>query len=132
MHPIEKKLQFKEGTLLLILNLPEPLEELVKAWSMVSVFQEKLPEDVNQADAMLVFVKKEADVKAAAEILNHHLPHDGLLWFSYPKKTSKRYTSEVTRDHGWDALTNIGLRPVRQVAIDDDWSALRWRPDPNA
>ncbi|ADH98237.1 hypothetical protein [Salisediminibacterium selenitireducens] len=132
MHPIEKKLQFKEGSCLLILNLPEPLAELVEAWSLVSVFQEKLPEDVNQADAMLVFVKKEEDVKAAAEVVNHHLPQDGLLWFSYPKKTSKRYTSEVTRDHGWEALTDIGLRPVRQVAIDDDWSALRWRPDPKA
>ena len=132
MHPVEKKLQFKEGTRLLILNLPESLKELVAAWSWVTVFQEKLPEGVNQADAMLVFVQKEEDVKAAAEVLNHHLAHDGLLWFSYPKKTSKRYTSEITRDHGWDALTAVRLRPVRQVAIDEDWSALRWRPDPNA
>ena len=51
----------------------------------------------------------------------------GLLWFSYPKKSSKVET-DITRDVGWDALGSTGLRPVTQVAIDDTWSALRFRP----
>ena len=31
------------------------------------------------------------------------------------------------RDRGWDTLAAQGFAPVRQVAIDDDWSVLRFR-----
>ncbi len=47
-------------------------------------------------------------------------------WAAYPKKTSGIDT-DITRDHGWEALNAAGLRPVRQIAIDDTWSALRFR-----
>lgn len=32
------------------------------------------------------------------------------------------------RDKGWDTVKNLGLRPVSQIAIDETWSALRFRP----
>jgi hypothetical protein len=35
--------------------------------------------------------------------------------------------SDLTRDEGWAPLFDAGLRPVRQIAIDDTWSALRFR-----
>ncbi|HSR31169.1 MAG TPA: hypothetical protein VLY63_11445, partial [Anaerolineae bacterium] len=53
--------------------------------------------------------------------------HDGLLWISYPKKSSK-VTTDLTRDVGWDVVAEAGLRPVTQVSINDTWSALRFRP----
>ena len=49
------------------------------------------------------------------------------MWFAYPKGTSKRYKSEINRDTGWQALGKSGFEPVRAVAIDEDWSALRFR-----
>jgi len=49
------------------------------------------------------------------------------LWFAYPQGTSKRYTCEFNRDTGWSALRSAGFDTVRQVAIDEDWSALRFR-----
>jgi hypothetical protein len=33
----------------------------------------------------------------------------------------------VNRDSLWPILAEHGLRPVSQVAIDDVWSALRFR-----
>jgi hypothetical protein len=55
---------------------------------------------------------------------------DAILWFCYPKGTSKKYTCDFNRDTGWASLGQLGWEPVRQVAIDDDWSALRFRnPD---
>jgi hypothetical protein len=46
---------------------------------------------------------------------------------AYPKGTSKKYKCEFNRDTGWSALGEFGLEGVRQVAIDEDWSALRFR-----
>ncbi len=45
----------------------------------------------------------------------------------YPKGTSKKYTCEFNRDNGWQRLGEHGFEPVRMVAIDEDWSALRFR-----
>ena len=44
-----------------------------------------------------------------------------------PKGSSKKYRSQIDRDHGWDVLGSEGFEPVRMVAIDEDWSALRFR-----
>jgi hypothetical protein len=52
---------------------------------------------------------------------------DVILWFAYPKGTSKKYKCDFNRDTGWAALGAAGFEPVRMVAIDDDWSALRFR-----
>jgi hypothetical protein len=52
---------------------------------------------------------------------------DVTLWFAYPKQSSKRYSCEFNRDDGWQALGEANYEPVRQVALDEDWSALRFR-----
>ena len=62
-----------------------------------------------------------------APMILHNLMADGILWFCYPKKTSKKYKSDIDRDHGWSPLNNSGLHGIRMVAIDNDWSALRFR-----
>jgi len=49
------------------------------------------------------------------------------LWFAYPKGSSKRYKCEFNRDNGWAVLGSLGFEGVRMVAIDEDWSALRFR-----
>ncbi len=36
--------------------------------------------------------------------------------------------TNVNRDTGWDVMADAGWRPVTQIAIDDTWSALRFRP----
>ena len=50
-----------------------------------------------------------------------------MLWFAYPKGTSKRYACEFNRDAGWGVIRAAGFDSVRMVAIDEDWSALRFR-----
>jgi len=50
-----------------------------------------------------------------------------VIWMAYPKGTSKKYTCEFNRDSGWKALGKAGYEPVRIVAIDEDWSTLRFR-----
>lgn len=52
---------------------------------------------------------------------------DAVLWICYPKGTSRRYKCEFNRDSGWKVLGAAGFEPVGMVAIDEDWSALRFR-----
>ncbi|MBP1154450.1 MULTISPECIES: hypothetical protein [unclassified Paenibacillus] len=51
----------------------------------------------------------------------------GMLWFAYPKKTSKKYKADISRDEGWQPLIDLGFEGVRLAAIDDDWSDIRFR-----
>ncbi len=50
----------------------------------------------------------------------------GHLWLCYPKK-SGRIATDITRDIGWEPVHAAGFLGVAQVAVDADWSALRFR-----
>jgi hypothetical protein len=75
----------------------------------------------------LAFVTRQAEVDTLSHTLPARAPGDALLWFAYPKGTSQRYTCEFNRDTGWEKLRRAGFDTVRQVAIDADWTALRFR-----
>src|SRR5690606_35832131 len=74
-----------------------------------------------------VFVEKADQIKKFAQRLKDSFIGDATVWCAYPKKSSKLYKSDITRDYGWQPLGDLGYEPVRQIAIDDDWSALRFR-----
>jgi hypothetical protein len=52
---------------------------------------------------------------------------DAILWMCYPKGSSKKYSCDFNRDNGWEMMGEYDLESVRMVAIDEDWSALRFR-----
>lgn len=76
---------------------------------------------------ILIFVKSISEVEQLAPMTLHNLMADGILWFCYPKKTSKKYSSDLSRDYGWKVLNDSGLYGIRMVSVDSDWSALRFR-----
>ncbi|HEX2976804.1 MAG TPA: hypothetical protein VHO68_12785 [Bacteroidales bacterium] len=76
---------------------------------------------------IIIFVKTRKEVEELSPAALHNLVADGVLWFCYPKKTSKKLRSDVDRDHGWKALNDSGFQGIRMVSIDDDWSAMRFR-----
>jgi hypothetical protein len=76
---------------------------------------------------MLIFVDSVPIVEELVPVALHNLSPDGVLWFAFPKKTSKKFKTGPDRDHGWKSLTKLGFKHVRQVNIDDDYTALRFR-----
>ncbi len=87
-------------------------------------------DDIDQRcpyEFMIVFVKSIAEVDLLAPVALHNLTADGVLWFCYPKKSSKKYSSSLERDKGWKALNEAGFHGIRMVSVDDDWSAMRFR-----
>lgn len=81
----------------------------------------------DKSDAVLIFVNSLAETGQIVPAVLNFLPLDALAWVAYPKGSSGVKT-DVNRDKLWDALKGTGWRPVRQIALDDVWSALRFRP----
>jgi hypothetical protein len=76
---------------------------------------------------IILFVKSISEVEHYAPMAIHNLMADGVLWYCYPKKSSKKYKSDLDRDHGWKVLNDSGLHGVRMISIDKNWSAMRFR-----
>ncbi|MET0366290.1 MAG: hypothetical protein ABW169_16725 [Sphingobium sp.] len=85
------------------------------------------PPRAEPSDITIVFVHSPEEVEASVETLLARFRPGDRLWFAYPK-TSGRIPGTLSRDHGWDALAGRDWLPVTQIAIDSDWSALRFRP----
>jgi hypothetical protein len=75
---------------------------------------------------VIVFVKTCADIKSETNKITKQLVDDVELWFAYPKKSSKKYKPDISRDNGLQPLGDAGFEGVRQIAIDEDWSAIRF------
>lgn len=114
---IAEKLIIKPNTTVWVshvshLNLIEPLPEGVS-----------VVDGPEQATIALVFVD---DAASAREILTAHQDHlasPQILWVAYPKANK----ADINRDSLWPILGEYGMRPTGQVAIDEKWSALRFR-----
>jgi hypothetical protein len=76
---------------------------------------------------MLIFVRYLQEVEEIVPKAVHNLVSDGVLWFACPKKGSRRISSDLDPDHGWETLTQTGFDKVRHVMLDDKWMAIRFR-----
>jgi len=110
-----KKLGFKPGSVLQIIDCPETVASLLPA-----------SDATGQPTIILAFARDRAALAAAATAAIAAYRRGAALWFAYPKKSGS-IASDITRDDGWDSLAAQDLLPVTQVAIDNDWSALRFR-----
>lgn len=119
------KLNLKEQKRILVLNSPASFEPELKTLRGVTVQR-----DLKSAGAIefsLAFVARQKEVDALAKAIAQKAQGDAVVWFAYPKGSSKKYKSEINRDNGWQVLGDAGFEPVRMVAIDEDFSAVRFR-----
>jgi hypothetical protein len=124
MTAIFEKLNLKQQEILVV-NAPSSFEPELLALKGVAVHRD--PNKLKSVHFALAFTTKQAEVDALSKVLVSKAKGDAVLWFAYPKGTSKRYKCEFNRDTGWNAMRSGGFDTVRQVAIDEDWSALRFR-----
>jgi hypothetical protein len=108
-----------------VLNAPDSFEPELIAIRGVTILRNR--QDVNEIEFSLAFVTKQREVDTLGKTIARKAKGDVVVWFAYPKRTSKKHKSEVNRDTGWQSLGNLGFEGVRSVAIDEDWSAARFR-----
>ncbi|MBN1387788.1 MAG: hypothetical protein JW965_05030 [Bacteroidales bacterium] len=126
MEYILRKLNYKDQERICIVNGNNGfIDKIQKLKPRVRVDEQIDPKYLYEF--CLIFVKHQSDLKEIVPQSIHNLAEDGILWFAYPKKSSKKHNSDISRDKGWDLINSHGFCPVRQVSIDDDWSALRFR-----
>ncbi|KAA0546105.1 DUF3052 domain-containing protein [Bacillus sp. BGMRC 2118] len=126
IHPILKKLNVKDlSKPILIMNAPKEYQEIMAAYDV------EIHIDIVESSYSFVqvFGTSDEQIQELGVKGLEVLVEDGLLWLCYPKKSSKVYKGlKVSRDTVAPLLAMKGYEPVRQVAIDEDWSALRFRP----
>lgn len=120
-----RKLNHKPPAPVTVLDAPGEVQPLFERWSHGVEVRHRLGTD---EQFVLAFVRSAGDILRIASAVTASLARGAVLWMAYPKKSSKRYQTDVSRDQGWQPLGDLGFEAVRQVAIDDDWSALRFRP----
>ena len=125
MPTVFEKLNLATTTEIMVLNAPESFEPLLAGLHGVRIHR-KVTRGLRVRFG-IAFAITQSEVDAAANAMASHAEGDVTLWMCYPKQSSKRYTCEFNRDNGWAALGALGFEPVRMVAIDEDWSALRFR-----
>lgn len=125
MPRLWEKLNLGEHREILVLNAPSSFAAELKTLSGVRVHRQAAA--VKEVTFALVFVLNQTELDRCSAAVAAKAAGDALLWFAYPKGTSKRYTCDFNRDKGWDVLRAADFDCVRQVAIDEDWSALRFR-----
>jgi hypothetical protein len=128
MDPIFSKLNYKEGAAVYAIHPPEVFRDLLNTLPENIDVLNDIPVD-KPIDFIIVFVTQRAQLDLLAQKITPRLPGDAIFWLAYPKGTSKKYTCDFNRDTSWDIMAPYKMLPVRQISIDEDWSALRFRKE---
>lgn len=113
MTTLARKLQLKPDEKLRLVNAPRGLALDV-------------PTTTAKSAPVLAFARSLADLPKKVGPALDAARADGNAWVAYPK--AGQLGTDLNRDILWRALEGEGVKPVRQVALDDTWSALRFRP----
>ncbi|HZY29319.1 MAG: hypothetical protein ACRDVO_08825 [Jiangellaceae bacterium] len=115
---VAEKLQIKPNTTVWSsdpahVGLVDPLPEGVR-----------IVDGLDQATTALVFAPDARSLRSVLTANQDELAGPALFWVAYPKANR----ADINRDTLWPILGEYGMRPITQVAVDDVWSALRFRP----
>jgi len=114
--PVAERLQVKGDRRLAVIGASATLDSTVGAG--------KARADLARADVVLLFAPDRAGLDAKLPGVLKQMPAAAILWVAYPKLSSK-LAGDLSRDVIHDLAPRYGLDTVSQIAIDEDWSALR-------
>jgi len=120
--PLPKKLGIKERARVLLLDAPAEVKAELKS-TLASCHMAKDGEGA--LDFAMIFVKRAADLKQEFSRVSQKLAPAGMLWVSWPKKSSG-----VATDLNEDEVRKIGLEAglvdVKVCAVTEIWSGLKF------
>jgi hypothetical protein len=122
-----KKLHLKPGMRFIATNAPEGFQRTLGA----------LPEGATQEralrgafDLILLFVSSKKELKSQWATALSSLKPDGLLWVAYPKKSSGIPSDLTAMSGDWEGSIGSEWQPVSMIAVDEHWSATRFKHAP--
>jgi len=111
---LDKKLGLKEGQRIAIVGNTPSIDIAAETAA------------ITESAAVLVFVIREMEISAAFSTLLAAAKQNKLAWIAYPK--AKQLSTDLNRDIIRELANENGLDPVRQISINEIWSALRLKP----
>ena len=124
MNPTLKKMAFKGQAPVLLLDAPVEFTKVAADFGVPVDTSPGKP----KSPYILAFALSQAQAKKAATTAKKSLEEGGMFWLAYPKGTSKKYKKpDLNRDSAHELLQGLGFDGVSLVAIDDDWSAMRFK-----
>ena len=120
--PLVRKLGYKPGMRVRFLHAPDDYMDLLGP----------LPEGVQvlqstrgPIDLGHVFLTRASELRRVVPTFHRHLASDGMLWISWPKKTSGVDT-DLTGDVVRSMVLETGLVDIKVCAVNETWSALKF------
>jgi hypothetical protein len=123
---LAKKLHLKSGMRLAVVNPPDGFARTLGKIPAGVVHEPSLRDGV---DVALMFVVNKKELKSRWPKATASVKGDGALWVAYPKKSSG-VDSDLTMSGDWGVSKNSPWQPVASIAVDDMWSAVRFRQRP--
>jgi hypothetical protein len=111
-----ERLQVKNGRRIAVLNAPLAVSDALGAE------RPRIPAE--EAEVVVLFVADRAEFDLLLADAAKAAKAGAILWLAYPKLTSSR-SGDLNRDVVHRLCLEMGLKTISQIAIDNDWSAMR-------
>ncbi len=115
------KLGLKEGAKAIVIAPPATYAKLTDG---AAIGQRSAAPAAGAFDFIHLFVSDAASLSRKLTKLEPRLAEGGMLWVSWPKKTSKLFV-DLTEDGIRQLCLPMGLVDVKVCAVDSDWSGLK-------
>ncbi len=122
--PLAQKLGIKEGYRVLVMNSPKPYDHFFSILPDKITLIEEITGDV-VLDFIHIFARKETELVSAFDLSLPHLKKSGVLWISWPKKSSG-IPAEIDKMHVLLYGQSRGLVDVKVASIDEQWSGHKF------
>ena len=118
--PLYKKLGLKDGQKVILVNIPENYFDL-----LIEVPDVEEAEQEQLADFVHLFESRLSDLEKLFKTNISRLKPDGMIWISWPKKTSN-ISTDVDYHSAKLVATQNGYVDVKLSAIDETWTACKY------
>lgn len=115
------KLGWKEGSKAIVIAPPVDYADLTDD---ADITPKKTAPGKGSYDFIHLFVTDAAGLARDLPKLEPRLATGGMIWVSWPKKTSPLF-KDLTEDGVRKICLPLGLVDVKVCAVDDDWSGLK-------
>jgi hypothetical protein len=121
---VAQKLLIREDYTVLLVNVPkgyrDTLGKLPNGAKVVT-------ESSKPVDFIQIFAATKAEMTELFRKVKSLLKEEGLLWATYPK--AGQMGTDLKREVVWQCGQTVSMHPVSQIAVDQVWSALRFKSE---
>jgi hypothetical protein len=121
--PLVEKLRLEPGFRCLTINARGNFFPLLENLPLGIQFETEV---AGEYDWAMLFVTQTQQLIETIPAILPFLVHDGLLWITFPKSSSK-FKGDLTREMLWNVMHSHGYKAVTHVYVDQDWTAMRFR-----